>query len=175
MSRKLTARHIQLSSWCWWLLWVVYEDVVCLMSSIACSPPPFIRLGPHDAALYRLPYRDLQSQHQLEQPKSLKPSLSQITRIRGLPTVMKRLLSILGYLAVAPYPTTSIGMHFAIGWTPAMIASSSVCCADTIASPSAILFGFPHLPYRCCARRVLCWHLSTQYLRLPCEARHLNL
>jgi hypothetical protein len=78
-------------------------------------PPPFIRLGPPDTVLYRLPYRDLQSQHQLEQPKSLKAPLSQMTRIRGLPTVMKPLLSILGYLGVAPYPTTSIGMHFAIG------------------------------------------------------------
>jgi hypothetical protein len=151
------------------------EDVVCLMSSIACSPPPFIPLGAHDVALYRLPYRDLQSQHQLEQPKSLKAPLSQMTRIRGLQTVMKRLLSILGYLAVAPYPTTSIGMYFAIGWTPTMIASSSICCADTIAPPSTILSGLPHLPHRSCARRVLCWHIATQHLRPPCEARHLNL
>ena len=133
-------------------------------------PPPFIRLGRHDAALialYRLPYRVLQSQHQLEQPKSLKVPLYQMTRIRGLPTVMKRLLSILGYLGVAPYPTTSIGMHFAIGWTSAMIASSSVRSADTIASPSTILFGFPHLPHRSCARRVLCWHILTTPLRNP--------
>lgn len=174
VSRKLTARHIQLSSWCWWLLWVVYEGVVSDVFH-RLFPPPFIRLGPHNAALYRLPYRDLQSQHQLEQPKSLKVPLSQMTRIRGLPTVMKRLLSILGYLGVAPYPATSIGMHFAIGWTPAIIASSSVCCADTIASQSTILFGFPHLPHWSCARRVLCWHISTQHLRPPCEALHLNL
>lgn len=143
------------------------------MSSIACSPPPFIRLGAHDVALYRLPYRDLQSQHQLEQPKSLKVTLSQMTRIRGPPTVMKRLFSILGYLAVAPYPTTSIGMHSAIGWTPAMIASSSVYCSDTIPSPSTILFGFPYLPQRSCAHRVPCWHIAMQHLRPPCEATKL--
>jgi len=57
----------------------------------------------------------------------------------------------------------------------AMIAPSGVCYADTITSPSTILFGFPHLPHRSCARRVLCWHISTQYLRPLGEARRLNL
>jgi hypothetical protein len=134
-------------------------------------PPPFIRLGEHDAAPHRLPYRDIQSQHQPEQPKSLKAPLPQMTRIRGLPTVMKHLLSILGYPAVAPCPTTSMGVHFAIGRTPAIIASNTVCCADTIASLSTVLFGSPHLPHRSCSRRVLCWQISTQHLRLPCSNR----
>ncbi|KAF8490148.1 hypothetical protein F5888DRAFT_1135407 [Russula emetica] len=94
-----------------------------------------------------------------------------MTRIRGLPTVMKRLLSILGYLAVA----TSMGMHFAIGWTPAIIASNTVCCADTIASPSTIISDFPScliglVPVACCAGT-----FQTQYLRFTCEARRLNL
>jgi hypothetical protein len=129
-------------------------------------PPPFIRLGAHDAVLYRLPYRGLQSHPQLEQPKSLKAPLSQMTRIlRGLPTVMKSLLSILGYLAVSPLPYHPVGYAFCHRWTPAIIASSSVCRIDTIASPSTVLFGSPHLPHRSCARRVLCWHISTQYLR----------
>lgn len=150
---------------------------MCLRSFIACSPPPFIRLGAHDAALYRLSYRGLQSQHQLEQLKSLKALLSQMTRIRGLPTVMKRLLSILGYLAVARYPTTSMGIHFAIGWSPAIIASSSVCCADTILSPLRLLsfLDFLHLPHRSCARRVLCWHFQRNTYVLLAELIILNL
>ncbi len=61
------------------------------------------------------PYRGFRSQHQLEQPKSLKAPLSQMTCIRGLPTVMNGLFSILGHLAVTPYPTTLMGRHFAIG------------------------------------------------------------
>jgi hypothetical protein len=63
-----------------------------------------------------LPCRGFQSQHQLEQPKSLKARPSQVTHIRGLPTVMKDFLSILGYLAVSPYPTAPMARCFAIGW-----------------------------------------------------------
>jgi hypothetical protein len=138
---------------------VVCEDVVCLVFSIAHPP---LLLYVWERIMWRYidpPYRGLQSQHQLEQPKSLKAPLSQMTPIRGLSTVMKGLFSILGYLADAQYPTTPMGRHFALGWTPAMIASSSLCCADTMT-----LSGFLRLPHRCCPRRMLRWHISTLYI-----------
>lgn len=77
-------------------------------------PPPFIRLGPPDVVLYRLDIVTFNRSTSWNS-QSLSGTAVPMTRIRGLPTVMKRLLSILGYLGVAPYPTTSIGMDFAIG------------------------------------------------------------
>lgn len=88
-----------------------------MMSSIAWSAPLLYVLGRIMWRHIDSPCRGLQSQHKLEWPKSLKAQLFQMTCIRGPPTVMKAFLSILGYLAVAQYPTTSIGTHFAIGWT----------------------------------------------------------
>ena len=85
-------------------------------SSTTCSAPLLYVLGRNSLST---PCRIFQLQHQLEWLPSLKAWLSQMTCIRGLPTVMKAFLSILGYLAVTPYPrpTTSMGTHFAICWS----------------------------------------------------------
>jgi hypothetical protein len=53
--------------------------------------------------------------HLLGSLKSLKTSVIQMNRIRGLPSAKEDELPILGYFGIAPHPDINVSAHFAIG------------------------------------------------------------
>lgn len=145
----------------------MYEDVVCLMSSIAFSPSFYtFRNAQCGAALATLSWLSIAA-------PAGTAKVSQGTTVSNDPHTWPvdgnetpPLHSGISRCCPVPYYLDGYAFCHRVNLRDNRVGH--FCCADTMTLPSSILFGSPPPALSVlCPSRALRWHISTQYVRPP--------